>query len=83
MPVAVVEALAQQGVKVNAGLVSTIKSSLKRAGQGKRKGRRTAPAASSGDIPFSAILQAKQMVAKLGDIEKAKQALAALAELTQ
>jgi hypothetical protein len=66
----VVEALAARRVKVSPAQVYNIK-----AAAGKSNGRRT-----SGDT-LDALLQAKKLVDSVGGIDKARDALAALAKL--
>lgn len=81
-PKAVVEALKEQGIRVNSQTVSTVKFHMKRR-RGKKgaAGRKTAAAAGGEMVSLSALLDAKKLVNKLGGIEKAKSALDALNKL--
>ena len=60
--------------------VSTIKSSMK--AKPRKKVVRKKKAATGDKISMSALLQAKKLAAKLGSVEKAKQAITALSQLT-
>ena len=79
-------ALAKEGIKVTAALVSTVKSNAKAKGKpkkaaAKKKVAATKPAASD-EISLSALLGAKKLAQQLGGVEAAKKAINALAQLT-
>jgi hypothetical protein len=79
-PKQIAEALGKEGMKVTPGFVSTVLSNDRRKG---RKGRRTATRSgvrSSGG-PFESLVQAKRLADQLGGIDKARQALDALAKI--
>ena len=79
-PTAIVAALAEQGIQVTTAMASTVKSMAKK----KRRAKRAAAAGAkpaSDKISVAALIQAKKMAAEMGGIEKAKEALAALAKL--
>lgn len=89
-PKAIAEALAAQGIHVKPGYVSTILSMDRRKKRGKssgseegaepgRRGRK--PASDKFDALVNDLQMAKQLVDKLGGLEKAKAALAALSKL--
>ena len=80
-PKAIVAALAKKGVKVSEGLASNVKYSSKKA---KRRGRKrpgVKPPAVSDKVSLSTLVQAKKMAEQLGGVEKARDALSALAKL--
>ena len=85
----VVAAMKKQRITVSPNYVSTIRSK----GKGKKKGvakkkvaakKKAAPKKKAADdkISLSAIMEAKKLAAKLGGIENAKEAISALAKLT-
>ena len=85
-------ALAKEGIKVTAALVSTVKSNAKAKGKpkkaatkkkivAKKKVAATKPAASD-EISLSALLGAKNLAQQLGGVDAAKKAINALAQLT-
>ena len=79
-PTAIVAALAEQGIQVTTAMASTVKSIAKK----KRRAKRAAAAGAkpaSDKISVAALIQAKKAAAEMGGIEKAKEALAALAKL--
>jgi hypothetical protein len=80
-PAAVATALTAQGVSVSASYVSATKFKMKAA---RRAARKAAPAQApaSDTISLAALLEAKKLIAKLGSVEQAKQAIAALAQLS-
>jgi hypothetical protein len=83
----VVAAMKKQRIVVSANYVSTIKSNLKGGGKAKKKvaaKKKAAPKKKAADdkISLSALMEAKKLAAKLGGIEKAKEAISALAQLT-
>ena len=95
-PAQVVEALAEKGIVVDAQFVSTVKSNAKKAGAGKsRKASRKASsprktatraarpkkAAASGEVSLQSLLKAKELVAEMGGVEDARNALAMLEQL--
>jgi hypothetical protein len=81
-PKDVAAALKEQGVDVTPAYVSTIKTSMKKRKRGRRK-KAAAKAAASGDqVSLAALLEAKKLVAKVGGVAQAKQAIAALAQLS-
>jgi hypothetical protein len=79
-------ALAEQGVDVTAGFVSTVLSNAKRRGKkGKRRGGRPA-GTGAGAKPgrkdaLSQLVLAKKMSDQFGGVEKARAALDALAQI--
>jgi hypothetical protein len=83
-PKDIAAALAEQGVKVTAGFVSTVLSNAKRRGKkGRRKGGRPA---GTGAKPgrkdaLSQLVLAKKMSDQFGGLEKARAALNALAQI--
>lgn len=83
-PKEVAAALNEQGVKVTAGFVSTVLSNAKRkGGKGKRKGGRpkgSTTTVTRGDA-LSKLVLAKKMSDQLGGVEKAREALDALAKI--
>jgi hypothetical protein len=81
MPKAVSAALGEKGIKVSSQLISSLKAKMKN-GKKVRRGRRgRVAAASNGSISVDSLLAAKQLVAKVGSVEDAKQALNVLAQL--
>ena len=84
----VVAAMKAKGIVVSANYVSTIKSSVKGKGKGKKKvaaKKKGAPKkqeATDDKILLSALKEAKKLAERLGGIEEAKQAISALAQLT-
>lgn len=80
-PLAVAEALKAQGISVSAAYVSATKFKMKAARRAARK-TAPAPAAASDAISLAALLEAKKLIVKLGSVEQAKLAIAALAQLT-
>ncbi len=79
-PTEVAAALKKQGINVSTAFVSTIKSTSKKKGRGRKKAARGAKPASD-KIALSSLLAAKKMAEQLGGVEKAQTALAALAKL--
>ena len=65
---------------MTAAFVSTVKTLAKKKRRGKRKAAQGAKPVSD-KIALSSLIQAKKMAAEMGGIEKAKEALAALAKL--
>ena len=79
-PKQIVEALAKQGVKVTPGFVSTVLSNDRRKGRkGRPKGGRRA--ATRGHDPLAALMLAKKLADQMGGVEKARNALDALARI--
>lgn len=78
-PTAIVDALGQQGVKVTPAFVSTVLSNAKR--KAKRHSGRRGAAAHAESNGVTALVQAKQFADKLGGIQQAKAALAAIERL--
>lgn len=79
----VVAAMKKQRITVGANYVSTIRSK----GKGKKKvaaKKKAAPTKKAADdkISLSALKEAKKLAATLGGIEQAKEAISALAQLT-
>ena len=74
------------GVKITPGNVSTVKFQMSKSGSGKSPakkrggGRRTI---ANGQVSFDEMLAAKELVTKLGGVDQAQRALAALAQLQQ
>ena len=83
-PKDIAAALAEQGVKVTPGFVSTVLSNAKRKGRkGKRKGGRPAGAAAKPGRkdPLSQLVLAKRMVDQFGGVDQARAALNAIAQI--
>jgi hypothetical protein len=78
-PTAIVEALGQQGVKVTPAFVSTVLSNAKRKTRRRRGPRGTVARMASNGV--ATLVQAKQFADKLGGIDKAREALDALAKI--
>ncbi len=80
-PKAVVEALAGQGLKVGTGLVSNIKTAMKKKGKkrGRPPGRK--PSTNGEAISLHGLIAAKKLVDQLGSVDAAKSAIDALAKL--
>ena len=87
-PKTIADALAEQGVTVSAAYVSTILSTDRRKKKGKGAAgdeapRRGRPSATSKfDDLVNELKAVKQLVDKMGGVEKAQAALAALAKLS-
>ncbi|MBC8871901.1 MAG: hypothetical protein H8E44_20930 [Planctomycetes bacterium] len=86
-PKEVAAAVNKQGLGITTNYVSNVKSKMKGKGKGKKKvaAKKTVAAkqqAASDQISLSALLQAKKLVAKLGGVDQAKEAISALAQLT-
>lgn len=72
------------GVKVTPQTVSSVKFQMKKAGPMRgRKSRIGRRATANGHVGFNEMLAAKELAAKVGGVEQAKQALEALAKLQQ
>ncbi len=93
MPKPLAEKLRAMGYDVKPQYVSVLKNTLKREAEGQtpattgRQGRppaatKQAAAPVSGDLSFESLRKAKELSAELGGIEKAKEALDALIQLT-
>ena len=81
-PKEIAEALAEHGVKVTPGFVSTVLSNDKRRGRkGRRKGGRPAGAKPGRKDALSQLVLAKKMSDQFGGVEKARAALNALAQI--
>jgi len=84
----VVAAMNKQRITVSPNYVSTIKTNMKAKGKGKKKvaaKKKAAPKkqeAADDKISLSALKEAKKLAERLGGIEQAKQAISALAQLT-
>ena len=80
----VVAAMKKQRITVGANYVSTIRSKLKGEGKKKAAKKKIAPKkqAATDQISLSALKEAKRLAAKLGGIDQAKEAISALAQLT-
>ena len=82
----VVAAMKKQRITVSPNYVSTIKSNLKPKGKKKVVAKKKAAAekqeATDDKISLSALKEAKKLAATLGGIEQAKEAISALAQLT-
>jgi len=86
-PKDVAATLSKKGLSVTPNYVSTIKTNMKPKTKGKKKAapkKKVAaqPQAAADQISLSALLEAKKLAAKLGGITEAKQAISALAQLT-
>lgn len=79
-PKEVSEALTKQGIEVSPNYVSTIKSKLKKR---RRRPRKVGAAAASPTdrLSLSALLDAKRFAERIGNLDKAKELLDALAKL--
>jgi len=79
-------ALAKEGIKVSSALICTVKSKVKAKGKPKKAATKKKTAAkkppASDKIALSALLEAKKLAQQLGGIDAAKQAINALAQLT-
>ena len=80
-PKEIAEALNKRGFAIKPKYVSTIKTNMKAKSKATKKAAPRRRAASD-QVSMAALLEAKKLAAKLGGIEKAKQALGALAQLT-
>ncbi len=82
-PKAVVEALAGKGLKVATGLVSNIKSAMKKGKKGRQRGRPAGrkPSVNGEAISLHDLIAAKKLVEQLGSMDAAATAIAALAKL--
>jgi hypothetical protein len=82
-PKAVVVALAEKGVSVNAAFVSMIKTKMKKTGglRGVRKVRAVLSRNGHSAITVADLLLAKEMANRLGGAARAREALDALAKL--
>ncbi len=98
MPKAVSADLKAQGIDVAPQRVSIVKSNLKKAAEGgapSKRGRRKkgvrakaaraprSPARTNNDLSFQTLQKAKELSDQLGGVEKARDALTALLELTK
>ena len=89
-PTGTVAALASKGIKVTTSLVSGVKTrsgSSKKRGRGRGRPRKTTTrrrrAMSNDTVAISDLLQAKKLAERMGGIERAQTALAALARLSE
>ncbi len=80
-PTEIAQIVSKQGIKVSPTRVSTIKTAAKKKRQAKRKAAPAAKPAVSDKVSLSKLVQAKKLADQMGGIEKAKDALAALAKL--
>ena len=72
------------GVKVTPNTVSTVKFQMKKTGaKPAKKARGGRRAAANGQVGFNEMMAAKDLVNKLGGVDQAQRALAALAQLQQ
>lgn len=78
-PKEIAAALNEQGTKVSAGYVSTILSNARK--KRGRKGTRGAAAAPAKRDAYGKLVQAKKFVDQIGGVEKAREALDALARI--
>ena len=97
-PKQVVEAMAEQGIKVSAQYVSTIRTNSKKKSQkkgpgrpvgrpagrpaGRKAGRPAAKSTGGQTVNLDSLLRVKEMVEEVGGIEEARTALAALERLS-
>jgi hypothetical protein len=80
-PTSIAEALGKEGVKVSPAFVSTVLSNARKtSGKGKRGRRRGRTAAGTGSA-LNQLVLAKKLAARMGGIDKARQALNTLAKL--
>ena len=88
-PTAIVAALATKKIKVTTALVSGVKTRAgsKTRGRGRGRPRKTATkrrrSMSKDTVVISDLLQAKKLAERMGGIERARTALAALARLSE
>lgn len=95
-PLQVVAAMKAKGIEVNAQFVSTVKSnakkkspratastktavSAKKSSVSKRPGRK--PATTGSVVTFDSLIKAKALIAEMGGVEEARNAIAAYEEL--
>ena len=73
------------GVKVTPSTVSSVKFQMTKKGDAKpgKKSRGGRRAAVNGQVGFDEMMAAKELVSKLGGVDQAQRALAALAKLQQ
>jgi hypothetical protein len=78
-PKAISEALAQNGIKVSPAYVSSVLTAdRKKSGKMLRRGPRRGPARNN---PYANLVEAKKLVDQFGSVEKAREALDALADI--
>ena len=80
-PTEISETLTKQGINVTPGLVSNVMAKAKKKRRTKKKVAPAAKPAVSDKVSLSTLVQAKNLADQMGGIEKAKDALAALAKL--
>jgi len=80
-PSEIARIVSKQGLKVTPGLVSNVKTTAKKKRRRRRKAAPVAKPAVSDRVSLSTLVQTKKMAEQLGGVEKAKDALAALAKL--
>ena len=71
------------GVKITPNNVSTVKFQMKKDGAKPGKKSRGGRATANGQVGFDEMMAAKDLVNKLGGVDQAQRALAALAQLQQ
>ena len=80
-PSAVAEALAKDGIKVSPQFVSTVLSNARKKSGGGRRGRRGGRKAAAAGNTLVQLVLAKKLAARMGGIDKAREALDTLAKL--
>ncbi len=81
-PTEIAQIVSKRGIKVTPTFVSTVKTmAKKRKRRAKRKAAPVAKPAVSDKVSLSTLVQAKKLADQMGGVEKAKDALAALAKL--
>ena len=74
-------ALGESGIVVTPGFVSTIKTAVNKKKGGRNKNSARGGQATTNRVSLSTLVQAKKLVDDMGGVEKAKDALNALARL--
>ena len=80
-PKEITEALGQSGIVVTPGFVSTIKTAVNKKKGGRKKKSARGGQATTDRVSLSTLVQAKKLIDEIGGVEKAKDALNALARL--
>ncbi len=82
-PKGVSAALKKKGIKVSPQMVSTIKTKAKKKSSGKKRGRpaKKKLARRAGGLNIDTLVKAKKLADRMGGVDKAKEALDALAKL--
>lgn len=81
-PKDVVAALKEKGIRVTSQMVSGLKSKMGLGGKKRRRRRKAGAARQDGQmISLNDLVEAKKLADRLGGLEKAQQAISALAKL--